>query len=160
LISEMRNSRPQYAGLGFRFLALVIDLILFCVVFFPVTKLVKGVWLMQRGDHQWAYGWFITDPLCIIFLVIIVLYFILLEGWTGATVGKWALGLRVVDLTGGKPGIFRSAARNALRVVDALPAFNILGVVLILRSPECARFGDRAAGTRVIRARGGSGGPE
>jgi len=156
----VKHRRPQYAGLGRRFGALVIDVLLFCAVFFPVTKLVKGVWLMQRGDHQWAYGWFITDPLCIIFLVVIVLYYILLEGWAGATVGKWALGLRVVNVDGGKPGFSRSMVRNVLRIVDALPAFNILGVVLILRSPERARFGDRAAGTRVVHVHGGPDKPE
>lgn len=43
--------------------------------------------------------------------------------------------------------------RNALRAVDSLPAFNILGAVLIRRSAERARFGDRVAGTRVIRVR-------
>ena len=33
--------------------------------------------------------------------------------------------------------------RNVLRAVDALPALNILGVVLIAYSPERARRGDR-----------------
>jgi hypothetical protein len=43
--------------------------------------------------------------------------------------------------------------RNALRLVDSLPTLNILGVILILRSPERVRFGDRVAGTRVIQVR-------
>jgi uncharacterized RDD family membrane protein YckC len=37
--------------------------------------------------------------------------------------------------------------------VGELPAFHIVGIVLILRSPERARFGDRVAGTRVVRSR-------
>jgi uncharacterized RDD family membrane protein YckC len=149
----MEHDRQHFAGLWYRFLALVIDVVLFCVVFFPVTKLVKGVWLMQRGDHEWAYGWFITDPLCIMFFIIMVVYFFLLEGWAGATAGKWLLGLRVVGPDGGRPGIVRSIIRNVLRLVDTLPVFNILGVILIIRSPERARFGDRIAGTRVVRIR-------
>jgi uncharacterized RDD family membrane protein YckC len=63
------------------------------------------------------------------------------------------VGLRVVRTDGGRPGLLRGAWRNVLRLVDGLPAFNILGIVLILRSAERARFGDRVAGTRVIRVR-------
>jgi len=141
---------PRYAGLWPRFLALVVDLLLFCAAFFPITRIVKGAWLMGPGDHRWASGMFITDPLCIVFLAVMCAYFILLEGMAGATLGKRALGLRVIQRWGGKPGLARSAARNVLRVVDGLPAFNIVGIVLVLISPERARFGDRVAGTRVV----------
>ncbi len=58
-----------------------------------------------------------------------------------------------MNLAGGLPGVRRSVVRNLLRAVDSLPAFQILGVILILRSPERARFGDRVAGTRVVFAR-------
>jgi uncharacterized RDD family membrane protein YckC len=143
----------RYAGLWVRFGALVIDGLLFCAIFFPVTRIVKGVWIMSVADHRWANGLFITDPLCVIFLVLMLLYFLLLEGLAGATLGKWVLGLRVVRMDGEKPGLARSALRNILRLVDGLPAFHIVGIVLILRSPERARFGDRVAGTRVVRSR-------
>jgi len=145
------HTDPTYAGIWRRFWALVIDGLLFCAIFFPITRVVKGIWLMSAADHRWANGLFITDPLCLIFLALMVLYFVLLEGLVGTTLGKWALGLRVVRTDGGKPGPARSAARNLLRLVDGLPAFNIVGIVLILRSPEKARFGDRVAGTRVVQ---------
>jgi uncharacterized RDD family membrane protein YckC len=158
-MSSMSNAlvgaEVKYAGLGRRFLALLLDLVLFCAFFFPVTRLVKGVWLMSPNDHNWVNGWFIFDPLCLIFLVIMALYMILLEGLLGTTVGKWAVGLRVVGTDGHRPGLWKGALRNALRVVDSLPAFNILGVILISCSAERARFGDRVAGTRVIEARSG-----
>jgi uncharacterized RDD family membrane protein YckC len=141
----------EYAGLRERFLALLVDALLFCACFFPVTRIVKGVWLMAPMDHSWTRGWFIFDPLCLTFLVIIGLYFVFFEGWFGATVGKWVLGLHVVGIDGGRAGLWKTALRNILRLVDGLPAFNILGIVLIQRSRERARFGDRIAGTRVIR---------
>jgi uncharacterized RDD family membrane protein YckC len=141
----------EYAGLGERFLALLVDVLLFCTCFFPVTRIVKGVWLMSPNDHNWVRGWFISDPLCLVFLVIMGLYFVCLEGWLGATLGKWVLGLRVIGIDGGRAGLWKSIVRNALRLVDGLPAFNLLGVVLIQRSGERARFGDRITGTRVIR---------
>ena len=148
------QSDIRYGGLARRFLALVADMVLFCALFFPVTRAVKGVWLMAPSDHRWARGLMITDPLCIIFLLIMVLYFVFLEGLLGATLGKWLLGLRVVRAEEGRtPGLARGALRNLLRLVDGLPAFNIVGILLIQRSPERARFGDRVAGTRVVRVR-------
>ncbi|MCP4567485.1 MAG: RDD family protein [FCB group bacterium] len=148
--SPKPTDHPRYAGLWPRLAALVIDFLLLSLLFFPITKVVKGVWIMTGSDHLWEYGWFITDPLCLIFLAVIVVYFILLEGIFGATIGKKVMDLRVVRTDGHKPGMARSAARNLLRAIDALPAFSILGIVLIVTSPEKARFGDRVAGTRVI----------
>ncbi|UCD62941.1 MAG: RDD family protein [Candidatus Zixiibacteriota bacterium] len=145
-----RTRKPQYAGLGLRFLALAIDLVILSMVFFPLTRIVKGVWIMSSTDHLWGYGWLITDPLCIAFLVAIFIYFVMMEGFLGATVGKLVLRLRVVGDNGSNPGVARALVRNLLRLVDGLPAFNILGVVLILSSPQKARFGDRIAGTRVV----------
>jgi uncharacterized RDD family membrane protein YckC len=143
----------HFAGLWPRFLALAVDLALFCAFFFPVTRLVKGVWLMSAADHRWNDGAFITDPICIAFLAVMILYFVLLEGLAGVTFGKWVVGLRVERVGSGRPGLLRGFLRNALRIIDGLPALNILGIVLILTSTEKARFGDRIAGTRVIRTR-------
>lgn len=144
------TGQQRYANVWLRLLALVLDFLVLSLVFFPVTKAVKGVWIMGSGEHLWSYGWFITDPLCMSFLVVIVLYFVLLEGICGATIGKMLLGLKVIRVDGERAGLARSLLRNLLRVVDSLPAFNILGVILILTSSERARFGDRVAGTRVI----------
>jgi uncharacterized RDD family membrane protein YckC len=143
----------RFAGLWPRFLALFIDLLFFCAVFFPVTRLVKGVWIMNAADHRWKFGLFITDPLCVAFLAMMILYFVFLEGLMGVTLGKWVIGLRVRRVGSGKPGMVKALLRNLLRIVDGLPAFSILGMVLILTSAEKARFGDRIAGTRVIRVR-------
>ena len=143
----------RYAGLWSRFLALFFDFLLFCALFFPVTRLVKGVWLMSAADHTWNQGLFVTDPLCITFLFIMFLYVVLLEGLSGATFGKWIVGLRVVRVDGSAPGFTKGLLRNILRIVDGLPALSILGIVLIASTVEKTRFGDLIAGTRVVRVR-------
>lgn len=148
----MTNMTYRYAGLWIRFFALSIDFVIFCAVFFPITKIVKGTWLMTPADHRWASGWFITDPLCITFLIIMIAYFILLEGFIGMTLGKMMLRIRVIDMDGNIPGLKKSIIRNVLRFIDGLPALNILGIVLIVTSAEKTRFGDRVAKTRVIRS--------
>lgn len=149
--AEVERIDMRYAGAMIRFWALAIDFLIFCAVFFPVTRLVKGVWLMSPSDHRWARGMFITDPLCLIFLAIMIAYFILLEAYAGATIGKRICGLRVIHAGGeAKPGLKKSFLRNIGRIIDSLPAFNILGVALIAGSSQKARFGDRLAATRVI----------
>ena len=147
------GSTTDYVGVTGRFTAILLDLVLLSAVFFPVTRIVKGTWVMSPADHRWASGWFVSDPLCLVFLVLMFLYFVLLEGLLGATAGKRAMGLRVVGPDGRPPGLMRSAVRNLLRVVDGLPAVGILGAVLIASSQERTRFGDRVAGTRVVHAR-------
>ena len=141
----------EYAGLWLRFVALVLDVVVLSAVFFPVTRIVKGTWVMSAADHRWARGLFIFDPLCFAFLVAMFFYFVLLEGLGGATLGKRLLRLRVVGPHGARAGLPSALLRNILRVVDGLPALGILGAVLISTSDERARFGDRVAGTRVVR---------
>ena len=151
------ESQRVYAGVWRRFIALVADMVLLSAVFFPVTRIVKGTWVMSAADHRWARGWFVTDPLCLIFLVVIFLYFVLLEGFAGCTAGKRLLRLHVVTTNKARVGLGKALLRNILRIIDSLPAFGILGAILITRSPEKVRFGDRVAGTRVIRITGETG---
>jgi len=147
------QSRSNYAGVWVRLAAIVVDVLFLSAMFFPTTRIVKGVWVMSSSDHRWAGGLFVTDPLCLVFLVVMFLYFVLFEGLVGATPGKRVLGLRVVRADGTTAGLTRAFLRNVLRVVDSLPALGVLAAILISTSPERARFGDRAAETRVIRVR-------
>ena len=150
-MAHVHESGPEYAGVSIRFSALVLDVILLSAVFFPVTRLAKGTWVMTAADHQWARGWFVTDPLCLVFLLVMFLYFVLFEGLSGATPGKRLLGLRVVGVDGSPVGLTRALLRNVLRVVDGLPTLGLVAAVLIATSDERARFGDRLAETRVVR---------
>ena len=102
---------------------------------------------MGPEEHLWG----ISDPICLVFLFIIFAYLILMEAYIGWTIGKRILGIRVVDETGGKIGLLKSIIRNLLRLVDGLPAFNILGIILIATSLKEQRFGDRIAKTYVVR---------
>lgn len=138
----------KYAGILRRGLALVLDFIFFCVVFFPITYLVKGVWLMQPQDHLWS----IFDPICAVFLVIIFLYFVLLEGFLGFTLGKLIVGIRVANTDGGKITLKQSVIRNFGRLVDGI-FFNLVGIVIICKSPLNQRFGDKIAKTVVCQVR-------
>ncbi|UCG04373.1 MAG: RDD family protein [Candidatus Heimdallarchaeota archaeon] len=150
ILKENTLVNKEFASLKQRIIAALIDLGFFISVFLPVTYLVKGVWIMSPVDHRWAYGLFITDPLCIIFFFLMVIYFILLEGLLGQTIGKFITGIKVIKRDGSKPGIVASCIRNILRVIDSLPTLHIYGIYLILKSPDKTRFGDKKARTIVI----------
>jgi uncharacterized RDD family membrane protein YckC len=79
-------------------------------------------------------------------------YSALLEGfWNGQTIGKRLFHLRVIDQDGLPLRIEQAWVRNLMRVVDALPFAYLVGGLSALSSPLMQRFGDRVAGTLVIR---------
>ena len=131
-------------GIGF-----LLDFIFLSIFFFPATYLYSGKWVMGSEEHLWG----ISDPICLVFLFIIFAYFIIMEAYVGWTIGKKLLGMRVVDDTGNKIGLSKSSIRNVLRLVDGLPAFNILGIILIAFSSRGQRFGDHVAKTYVVKER-------
>jgi len=145
LIEEHKVEKP---GVIRRGIALALDFLFLSVFFFPATYLYSGKWILNPEDHLWG----ITDPICLVFLFIILAYFILTEAYVGWTVGKKILGMRVVDRIGSKIGLTKSIIRNLLRLVDGLPALNLLGIILIMSSPEGQRFGDRIAKAFVTKS--------
>jgi len=78
-------------------------------------------------------------------------YPIVLEAsWNGQTVGKRALGLRVVSADGAPVGWLAAVIRNLLRAVDMLPVGYAAGLVASLIDPHGRRLGDMVAGTLVV----------
>ena len=79
-------------------------------------------------------------------------YGALLEGfWNGQTIGKRVLHLRVIDQSGLPLRVEQAWVRNLMRVFDALPFAYLVGGISALSSRLMQRFGDRVAGTLVVR---------
>jgi uncharacterized RDD family membrane protein YckC len=79
-------------------------------------------------------------------------YGALLEGfWNGQTIGKRLFHLRVIDQSGLPLRLEQAWIRNLMRTVDALPLAYLVGGISVLSSPIMQRFGDRVAGTLVVR---------
>ena len=142
------DSITRKAGAVRRGIAWILDFLFLSIFFFPATYLYSDKWVLNPEDHLWG----ITDPICLAFLFIIFAYFIFMEAYVGWTIGKRILGLKVLDVAGNKIGILKALIRNLLRLVDGLPALNILGIILIVYSPRGQRFGDRIAKTYVTKS--------
>jgi len=69
----------------------------------------------------------------------------------GGTLGKSALGLRVMRVDGGAPRMTDLAVRNVVRIVDV--GLGGVGLLVMFFHPTTRRLGDLAAGTLVVRAR-------
>ena len=87
----------------------------------------------------------------VLYGAIVVLYYILLEGYLGQTVGKMLLGIKVVREDDGEvPGLAGATIRTLLRIVDGISSY-LVAFVTVLISGKNQRFGDMAAHTLVVR---------
>ena len=140
--------RYDLAGAGNRGFAAVVDFLIASVIAFTANMVLT--WL---GVFNEASFFLLGGLTLIVTLVLIWAYFILLEWlWNGQTIGKRAYRLRVINEDGSPAQFTAVLIRNLLRLVDFLPAFYGLGVLVIVLSPKSQRLGDLAAGTYVVRA--------
>jgi uncharacterized RDD family membrane protein YckC len=135
------------AGLGSRFVAALLDLVIKGLVIVAVVVALDvagnlGVAVAAIAVFLVNYGY------DVMFEVLA----------SGRTLGKRWSGLRVVTVDGRPIGLVASAGRNLMRLVDLLPAVYIAGCVSILVSSRNQRLGDIVAHTIVVRERSGGGG--
>ncbi len=71
----------------------------------------------------------------------------------GSTPGKRLAGVRIVGRSGAAASVGALLVRNAFRLIDALPVFYGVGLVVAALSRDSLRCGDMAAGTVLIYQR-------
>jgi uncharacterized RDD family membrane protein YckC len=150
------------AGLMSRFLALLVDTVLSLVITYALFLLVLLISLLVSAGSAAVGGAAVGEQLFglgvaaqfVIWFLIDWGYMVLLETvWSGQTVGKKMLGLRVIQDTGVRVGVYQSLLRNLVRPLDKLPIFYLVGGVAALFSNTQQRLGDLLAGTIVVRER-------
>ena len=141
--------RYDLAAAGNRGFAAIVDFVIATLVFIGALfafGLASNV--LSEGVIALWFGAFI-----LLTFLVAWSYFVLLEWlWQGQTVGKRMFGLRVIRDDGAPAGFIAVLIRNLLRVVDFLPVFYGLGLVIVIASARSQRLGDIAAGTYVVRA--------
>jgi uncharacterized RDD family membrane protein YckC len=140
--------RFETAGLGSRFVAQVIDLLVLAALLIALVLASMGLIYLTSQP----------TPVLVALLAIGFLglwaYLIVPEAvWSGQTLGKFILHLRVIDAGGGPLSAGQAVVRNLFRIVDFLPVYYAAGAVAIFVSPRNQRLGDLAAGTVVVRER-------
>jgi uncharacterized RDD family membrane protein YckC len=114
------------------------------------------------GDETTSYDTFVWKNSASVLagatsLAYLVVVLWILQGLTGATVGKLIFGIRTVDEQGGPPGLGRQILRGIGGIVDALPfclmpLLPLVGLITMLATKKHRRVGDMLANTYVVQA--------
>ncbi|MBK1817786.1 RDD family protein [Luteolibacter yonseiensis] len=144
-LAEGIEIRLRMAGPMLRASAYLVDFLIRGVILIVGGIAVSFAGIAMGG--QVAQGvillsWFLMDWL----------YPVVFEaGKRGATPGKRAMGLRVVQATGSPITLGQAVIRNFLRFIDGMPMFTYcFGLTSCMATKRFQRLGDLAAGTVVI----------
>ena len=145
----------QLAGPTARLGAYVLDLM--------VRMLIWGIGLIVVAVMQWSLPGLGLGAFLVIWFLAEWAYYVVLEwGFSGKSIGKAAVGLRVVHERGYPITLWSAMLRNLLRAADGLPWIGPpmlhmpiygVGLVSMTLSRRFQRLGDLAAGTVVISER-------
>jgi len=131
-----------------RLIAFIIDSIIVgaiaAIIFFlaVATTVFSGFYLI---------GYYLFFPFLIGILEVI--YFVIMEVYYGATVGKMALGLKVQTETGGKLTFQEALIRNISKVFWVFLLIDWVLGVAIPGKDQSQKYTDRIAGTTVVSVR-------
>lgn len=140
----------EVVGIGSRFMAALVD-----TAIIVATQVVVYLTMTLIASTLFDIDIFSTWVVAIFGLVAFVLlwgYYIFFEMlWNGQSPGKRLVGLRVLRADGTPITLTESIVRNLVRLIDFLPVFYGLGVIVMFANSQSRRLGDLAAGTLVVR---------
>ena len=140
----------ELATLRERMLAFLIDFFIvgaiYLVLFLMLLSAMSNTSLEDSMGMYVIYGFL---P-----LVVFVFYHLLSEVLTnGQSWGKRSMGIRVVRLDGGEPGLGDYLLRAVFHLLDTITSAGIVAALLISTSERNQRLGDLTANTTIIRVR-------
>lgn len=138
------------AGVGSRLLAIVIDL---TVQLLALLAMLFAFSILGH-THLGLVGVFLA-----VFAAAFVYPVAIETLWRGKSLGKAALGLRVVTVEGAPVRFRHAVVRGALGLLDFWASSGAVAVLSVLVSRRNQRLGDLAAGTIVVRERTGARAP-
>lgn len=123
----------------------VVTLLAGLMLMFPlfISTLLRGGWSTWRGAFGLPFSMGVVQ----------VIYFTLIEGGYGASIGKQIMGLRVVDAGGNPPSFPRALVRNISKAYWALLLLDVF-IGLVSRADPRQKYTDQIAGTKVVSLRG------
>lgn len=149
-INTAQNVNVDYKliGIGERFVAFLVDAILLFTYLTIMENLMEISRVFDGSDSWTKRG--ILGLLSLPALFYSVICHII---FSGQTIGKMLMKIRVVRLDGSPTQWYNLFVRWMLRFIDIWMFFSSVGVLSILFSDKKQRVGDAAAGTVVISAK-------
>lgn len=142
------------ASVGSRTVAELLDL---AVQGFALFLVLFAVGLLAAAGVEVGQTLAVILTLLLVFLIIVGYPIAFETLWGGRTLGKAAMGLRVVTVEGGPIRFRHAAIRGIFGLVELWIFFGSVAVIAILASRRNQRVGDLAAGTLVLRERQAAG---
>jgi uncharacterized RDD family membrane protein YckC len=143
----------RLAGIGSRGAAQIVDTLILSLLYIGMVA------ILTFTDQHLERFFFEARSAVIAFVIILLFaiqwgYFFLFEWLSGGkTPGKMIIGIRVVKEDGGKASILSILIRNLLRIIDMLPFYYLIGMLMVFFHKNHKRLGDLVAGTIVIHER-------
>jgi uncharacterized RDD family membrane protein YckC len=139
------------AGIGSRFLALTIDVLIQMAIGL-VVGIGGGFSIAALRSFGPRASLWTSAALVLFFFLLYFGYFAFFEIiWNGQTPGKRMTKIRVIKDSGRPLTPAESIGRNLMRIVDWMPALYAVGIVSALVTKENKRLGDLVVGSLVIR---------
>ncbi len=148
-ISTTQNVTIEYefASLGERILAFFIDTVILLIL-----SMIWNFFIALTLGGFIAQDYFLALFLTVFFpLIMYFLYFLLFEGFTGQTIGKKIVAIKVVRIDGQEPTLSDYAVRALFHLVDTVFSAGFLATVLVSSTDKRQRIGDIAANTCVVK---------
>ena len=140
----------EVVGIGSRFMAALVDTLAILLIQ-AVVNVTMALIVGNLLDID-IYSTWVTAVFGLISFALLWGYYIFFEMlWNGQSPGKRLVGLRVLRTDGTPITLTESIIRNLVRLIDFLPIFYGLGVVVMFVNTQSRRLGDLAAGTLVVR---------
>jgi uncharacterized RDD family membrane protein YckC len=133
-----------------RLLALLIDAVLVGVLLALLGVAIAVPYLVLTGPT--AVGAIFAGLFGFVYGVAIFLYFMLVEGSAGTTLGKRVMGLKVVGPTGRGPNLAEAAVRNVSKIYWVLLFLDTV-IGLAVSKGYRQKLSDRFANTEVMDLR-------
>lgn len=143
------------AGLASRLLAGLIDLIVISMVLYAISAVTAIGGTTIVGGSETASIIAGVAILIATFAMLLIWPAAWEIGTKGRSIGKLALGLRVVTVEGAPIKVRHAVVRGLLGVIEVMLTFGVIAAGVALASRRFRRLGDHLAGTVVIRERGG-----
>jgi uncharacterized RDD family membrane protein YckC len=143
----------ETANIGSRFLAVAIDWVIQGVSLFGLLMGVTA--LLGATNADLGVGIAVALFFLLTFAVLWGYPTVMETLWRGRSLGKAALGLRVVTVEGAPVRFRHAAIRATLGLIDFLLTSGGAAVISVLLTQRSQRLGDLVAGTVVLRERTG-----
>jgi uncharacterized RDD family membrane protein YckC len=132
-----------------RAIAYIIDAIIISIVAFIIGVILAAVIVLSGAFFLFVGYWLFL----LTFGILSLLYFILLDVYRGATIGKGIMGLEVQLVKGGRISLGKSFIRNISKIFWLFLFLDWLIAIVTPGPDNRQKWTDRYAGTTVVQVR-------